>query len=456
MTDHNNRPLLLVIFGITGDLAKRKLLPALYHLFEQGELPSLTRIIGVSRQPVETEQLLEATFGQNKPKNLAGFRKFLQIHQLDMSDRNAYVNFATELKNISSNLGLDVNRIYYLSIPAQAFVDVVEHLGQTGHSERFSNESSLPKILVEKPFGYNSRSAHQLITATEKYYREEQVYRIDHYLAKETAQNILVFRFNNPLFQSVWNSKYIDKIIVSAYESIGVEGRANFYEQTGALRDLIQSHLLQLLALVTMEEPKTLDSAGIHRSKVRLLESIETITENDVPTMAFRGQYEGYRQEVNNPKSNIETFARLRLIIDNAQWRKTEVIVESGKSLHERNSTIQVHFSGDSEKDCSNLLEFRLQPKEGITIALQAKRPGLDKTTETVEMDFDYARSFGGSSSEAYQRVMIDAIRGDQSLFASAAEVMAAWKIVENVLQYWEKSGDGLKIYPQNSSPIKL
>ena len=456
MTDHNNRPLLLVIFGITGDLAKRKLLPALYHLFEQGELPSQTRIIGVSRQPVEAELLLDATFGQNKPKNLAGFRKFLQIHQLDMSDRNAYVNFATELRDISSNLGSDVNRIYYLSIPAQAFVDVVEHLGQTGHSERFSNESSLPKILVEKPFGYNSRSAHQLITATEKYYHEEQVYRIDHYLAKETAQNILVFRFNNPLFQSVWNSKYIDKIIVSAYESIGVEGRANFYEQTGALRDLIQSHLLQLLALVTMEEPKTLDSAGIHRSKVRLLESIEAIAEKDVPSMAFRGQYEGYRQEVNNPNSNIETFARLRLIIDNAQWRKTEVIVESGKSLHERNSTIQVHFSGDSEKDCSNLLEFRLQPKEGITIALQAKRPGLDKTTETVEMDFDYARSFGGSSSEAYQRVMIDAIRGDQSLFASAAEVMAAWKIVENVLLYWEKSGDGLKIYPQNSSPIKL
>ena len=459
MNDYEKSPLLLIIFGITGDLAKRKLLPALHHLLQREDLPDDVHIVGVSRQDVDVDELIKSISTVNPSLSTSDFTKLkqhLSLRKLDLSQKDGYYNLAEDLKTISQNLGPNVNRIYYLSIPAQAFSEIISHLGDTGHADIFPGEVNLPKILVEKPFGFDTESAQTLIDSTEKYYQDNQVYRIDHYLAKETAQNILIFRFNNPLFQSIWNSKFIEKIKVSAFESIGVEGRANFYEKTGALRDLIQSHLLQLLALVTMEEPKILDSAGIHRSKIRLLDSIEQIAENDVIKYASRGQYEGYRDEVSNQASNTETFARLQIVIDNEQWRGTEIFVESGKGLDERISTITIYFRGNEKNTTANTLEFRLQPKEGITISLQAKKPGLNNATERVEMDFDYARSFGASSSEAYERVIIDAVRGDQTLFASSAEVMSSWRIVEKVLDNWQKSDKDVTMYPFGSNPEKL
>lgn len=460
MSDYQERPLLLVIFGISGNLARRKLLPALYHLLKRGDLPKQFRVIGISRKNYQMDQLF-SDIGEYLPSDLDAtilnsLRQNTVITQLDLDEHDAYVVLREQLITASKELGGDTTRLYYLSIPAQAFGGVVKSLGESGHNLPFENETTEPRLLVEKPFGYDTKSAQALIGAADEHYGETQIYRIDHYLAKETAQNILTFRFNNPLFQTIWNARHIDRIAIGAYETIGIEGRADFYEKTGALRDILQSHLLQLLALIMMEQPAKLESSDIHRAKLRLLDSILPIDAGSVEQKADRGQYDSYRTEVNNPNSLTETFARLKLSVDNEQWRGVPVILETGKGLERKCTEIAVHFRESTESIGDNTLTFRLQPSEGITLSLQAKRPGMTNATDTVAMEFDYATSFAGSTAEAYERVILDAVRGDQSLFASGHEVMASWRIVENVISEWSKSDQNLKIYSVGEKPENL
>ncbi|MBL8121491.1 glucose-6-phosphate dehydrogenase [Candidatus Saccharibacteria bacterium] len=455
MNDYRERALILVIFGITGDLAQRKLLPALYNLRRKHELPEQTRIIGVSRQQVSADEIyapvVERLSGVGFDQSvLDNIKSSTEIVTMDLDSAPDYERLLGHLHDISKQLGPGVSRLYYLSIPAQAFASVVSHLGATNHNEPFHEDADRPRILVEKPFGYDTASAQVLLNVTKQNFGEEQTFRIDHYLAKETAQNILTFRFQNPLFQSLWNAHYIDSIRISAFETIGIEGRAGFYEHTGALRDFVQPHLLQLLALITMENPGQLDSRSIHRAKLRLLESVCTIEPSEVAAKTLRGQYASYRDEVANPNSTVETFARLNLAIDNEQWRGVNVVLETGKGLSERFTEVHVTFKAADASGNTNTLIFRLQPREGITVLLRAKQPGLQNDTEQVEMDFDYSRSFG-ATSEAYERVIIDAMRGDQSLFASADEVLASWQIVEHVLQQWTDHGEDLRFYPIGS-----
>jgi len=459
--DYKESPLLLVVFGITGDLSHRKILPALYRLLERGDLPNQFTVVGVSRQEYSPEQLYQDFQSRYKGECNTEILRKLQdsttIQTLDMSDESSYHALRTTLEQASVALGSGARRIYYLSIPAQAFIGVIDRLGSSGHNDMFANESEAPRLLIEKPFGYDLASAKALVEAATAHYSEDQLYRIDHYLAKETAQNILTFRFNNPLFQTIWNARHIDHITVTAYEAIGIEGRANFYEQTGALRDFIQSHLLQLLALITMEQPGTLDSPNIRRSKRRLLESITPISKENVSQQSLRGQYNSYREEVQNPESITETFARLTFEIDNEQWRGTSIELATGKALSERISQIAVHFRADpNEQHGSNTLIFRLQPSEGITLTLEAKKPGLSNETKVVDMAFDYTSSFGFSNAEAYERVIIDAIRGDQSLFLSSEEVLACWQIVENVIEAWQQSSEGIVFYESGSNPAEI
>lgn len=452
MNNYLDNPLIIVIFGITGDLSQRKLLPALYHLTKRQELPRDVRIVGVSRQKIPVSQVYKAL-----PERIHGTdldkAVIEQLHdntimvQMDLDSTDEYLAFKEQLRTLSEELGPGVSRMYYLSIPSQAFVSVVHHLGRTGHHEPFGDDAERPRLLVEKPFGYDTASAQTLVRAADEHFGEQQTFRIDHYLAKETAQNILTFRFQNPLFSSIWNNRHIESIKVVAYETLGIEKRVTFYEQTGALRDFIQSHLIQLLALITMERPTAFESADIHAEKLRLLDSITTIAPSAVSEHATRGQYDTYRSEVANPHSTVETFARLQLAIDNERWQGVPMIVETGKALHEKCSRIIVSFRTSPEAPGENTLVFRIQPREGITLSLQAKRPGLDKETETVDLDFDYKRSYG-PTAEAYERVIIDAIRGDQSLFASAAEVLSSWRIIENVLVAWQNNPDDLRIYP--------
>jgi glucose-6-phosphate 1-dehydrogenase len=451
------QPLVLVIFGITGDLAQRKLLPALYQLAKADELPEQLQIVGISRRDVEKDEVFaqlkefvgEEDYHQDVEQHL---RDHTEMRQMDLLDKAEYESLLAHLQQIEDSIGEGGSRLYYLSIPSQAFTPIIKLLGETGHNAPLSGGKDAPRLLIEKPFGYDLVSAKELIQVLEQHFGEGQVYRIDHYVAKETVQNILTFRFHNPLFESIWNNKHIDHISIVAHEKLDIEGRANFYEQTGALRDLIQSHLLQLLAITTMARPARLESTEIHETKLQLLASIQPIAPDHVAHDAVRGQYEGYRDEVQNPDSVTETFARLKLWIDNEQWTGVPITLQTGKALNEKLTEISVCFrQPDDAPDEQNRLVFRIQPQEGITLRLQAKQPGIKNITEGVDMDFDYARSFNQRPAEAYERVIVDAIRGDQTLFASSAEVIRSWEIIENVLEQWSHSADGLLPYPKGS-----
>jgi glucose-6-phosphate 1-dehydrogenase len=296
----------------------------------------------------------------------------------------------------------------------------------------------------------------KLINETSEYYDENQIFRIDHYLAKETVQNILNFRFNNAIFESLWDHFHISLIEIYATETIGIEGRANFYDKTGALRDIIQSHLLQLMAIVTMEEPLSFSSVHIHHSKLALLKYVKQINAADVDSSSLRGQYQTYKDEVKNPDTNTETFAAIKLIIDNPRWENVPIVLKTGKSLNEKKTAVTVLFKRNDrneEMTQHNSLSFRIQPNEGIDIGIIVKKPGLDNELEAVDMDFSYSRFFAADTQrDAYERVLVDAIRGDHTLFATSEEVIATWEIVDQVLLNWSKDGRNLQIYNNNSS----
>jgi glucose-6-phosphate 1-dehydrogenase len=452
------QPLVLVIFGITGDLAQRKLLPALYHLKQAGELTDEVRIVGISRRDVTTDEVYSelAQFVGGDDFD-AGIQQYLQeqteMRQMDLVNHDDYVSLLARLREIETGFNQGCSRLYYLSIPSQAFTPIIRMLGETGYAEQSEGASDAPRLLIEKPFGYDLASARELIGVLNEHFNENQVYRIDHYVAKETVQNILTFRFKNPLFESIWNNRHIERIAVTAHEQLDIEGRVGFYEQTGALRDLIQSHLLQLLAITTMARPARLESEDIHLEKLKLLEAVQPIRPDEVKEHAIRGQYEGYRQEVDNADSTVETFARLDLWIDNEDWTGVPVVLETGKALNEKCTEITICFRQpeDAAHD-QNTLTFRIQPSEGITLHLQTKRPGIQNITDGADMDLDYARAFSERPAEAYERVIVDAIRGDQTLFASSAEVVRSWEIVENVLEQWSRSGENLLPYAKGSA----
>ncbi len=456
--DRLKRPLLLVIFGITGDLAQRKLLPALYQLAKAQELPENMRLVGVSRRDVDKDTVFErlAEFvgsDDYDPQVEQRLKEQTEMRQMDLVNQDAYKQLLIRVQEIETELGETGSRLYYLSIPSQAFTPIIRLLGETGHNEPLANSQELPRLLIEKPFGYDLASARELVTVLGEHFSEGQVYRIDHYVAKETVQNILTFRFKNPLFESIWNNMHIDHVGVVAHEKIDIEGRADFYEQTGALRDFIQNHLLQLLAIVTMGRPRNFTSEEIHQQKLTLLEAIKPVAPDDVPQMTMRGQYEGYRDEVGNPDSTIETFARVNLWIDNDQWTGVPITLESGKALQEKLTEISVCFRQPEDAvEEENKLVFRIQPKEGITLHLQIKQPGIQNITNGADMEFDYARSFNKRPAEAYERVIVDAIRGDQTLFATSAEVIRSWEIVEHVLEQWSRSDAGLIWYTKGSA----
>ncbi len=453
-------PAIIVIFGITGDLAQRYLLPALYHLVKDELLPEHTVILGVSRRDITAEELLEKVElcvgeidGVCDPAAVANVRERLQMMQMDITNDGDYDRLLTRLNAIEAAAGMCLNRLYYLSIPPQVTSPIIRLLGEHGLNASCPHGAASTRLLVEKPFGYDLASAQELIAETAKHFGEEQVYRIDHYLAKETVQNILAFRLNNPIFASLWGSRYVSDIQVTVAEKIGIEGRSTFYEQTGALRDMVQSHLLQLLAITTMEPPSELTSDAIHASKLELLNAVQALPEDKIDELAVRGQYDGYREEVSNPDSTTETYAALRLSIDNERWRGTEILLRTGKALPERRTDISLTFKPTKETTQQNVLTFRVQPNEGIAVGLCVKKPGFEDELQPAEMDFSYARSFADAHGhpDAYERVLLDAVRGDRTLFATSDEVLASWRIIQPVLAAWQRGGDGLEAYSNGS-----
>lgn len=440
-------PPVIVIFGITGDLSKRKLLPALYHLLRQDVLPANTKIVGVSRHAMTPDELLATVelcvLEKDQVCDPVGLRKVrdaLHTVQLQPDNPADYGKLKQALDSFDQSGPLD--RLLYMALPATAYASMVPHLAAVGLNQGRN------RILFEKPFGYDVSSAQAMLELVSEHFTEQQVYRIDHYLAKETAQNLLTFRMHNPIFMPLWNGEHIHRVHIRATETIGIEGRVNFYEQTGALRDFMQSHLMQLLALTLMDLPahNDMSSQAIHAAKQAFFADLQPAD----PTKAVRAQYHGYRDEVGNPDSQVETYAQIELSHQSARWQGTELVLETGKGMDRKSTEITVEFKTPGERR-HNQLVFRLQPDEGIGLDLVVKQPGFDSKMHHTSLDFSYQETFGDQHIDAYERVVMDAIRGDQSLFASDADVQATWRVLQPILDAWARPGSDLLTYPMGS-----
>jgi glucose-6-phosphate 1-dehydrogenase len=459
-------PQALVIFGATGDLTRRKLMPAVYTLFCDGLLPEHFAVVGFAREAMDDDEFRRrmrdalAEFATN-PEDEAWARFAPRISYVGsvFEDPAGFLALKQRLEELDSQQGTGGNRLYYLAVPPGVMELVAEQLGRAKlvcdpRSECFS------RIIVEKPFGHDLDSAKKLNEDLHRVFDERQVFRIDHYLGKETTQNMLVFRFGNVIWEPVWNRTFVDHVEITVAETVGVEQRAGYYEKAGALRDMVQSHLLQVLALVAMEPPASYDADSIRTEKVKVLRSIRPIRGDDVAHEAVRGQYAksedgkmaGYREEPNvAPESTTETFAGLRLWIDNWRWADVPFYVRTGKRLKKKVSEVVVRFrpaphpimdNVEGDTPAPNALVLKIQPQEGISLFFEAKVPGMRGELRPVSMDFDYSRAFQRESPEAYQRLLLDAMVGDATLFAREDEVVAAWTLITPILEEWARSGE--------------
>ena len=417
----------LVIFGITGDLGHRKLLPAISCILRTGDFDNL-EVIGVSRHEADVRQLLESSLG-----NVDDIIDKFSMFTMDLSEVNEYTRLKDRLA-----LEADEQVIAYLSVPPLSATQIVDFMGEVGLN------SPNVKIMYEKPFGMDYESAVDLINRTARYFSDDQVYRIDHYLAKEMAQNIVAFRGGNALFSHIWNSGVIEKIEVLALEKIGIEGRAHFYEQTGALRDLVQGHLMQLLSLTLMHIPEDFEWSKLPDMRLAALEQIDIAK----PELAIRGQYNSYREEVDNPNSSTETFVSLRLHSLAPEWEGVPLILTTGKGLGQKTTEIKVHLRKTHEAQ-SNCIKFKIQPDEGVEMEFFVKKPGYDREFERQQLKFSYPEDI--DLPDAYEQVIVDAIKSRKSLFTGSKEVLRSWEILRPVQDEWRASGDSLRIYEVGS-----
>jgi glucose-6-phosphate 1-dehydrogenase len=456
-------PACLVLFGATGDLAHRKVVPALYQLWRTNLLPHEFMLVAVGRRPYD-----DASFRADIRTSLETYsrvpveegpeRQFLArivYQQGDFADPAAFDRLATRLETIDEEHGTRGNRLYYLATQASAFTEVIAQLGRVGLDHEH-HLGGWRRIVIEKPFGRDLDSAIRLNREVLKVFREKQVYRIDHYLGKETVRNLLVFRFGNGIFEPLWNRRYVDHVQITVAESLGVESRGAFYEETGASRDVLQNHLMQLLSLVAMEPPATFEADALRDEKVKVLRAIAPLSPHQVKTDVVRGQYgpgwvaaqpvAGYRSEPEvDPESETETFVAARFEIDDWRWAGVPFYVRTGKRLPKRSSEIAIQFRPvphrlfkDSSLDPDpNLLALRIQPDEGILLRFGAKVPGLGLDVRSVNMDFTYGSAFNVDSPDAYETLILDALLGDASLFTRADEVEQAWGIVTPVIDAW-------------------
>lgn len=433
---------ILVIIGITGNLAKRRLLPAIQKIAQAGQLPSQFTVVGITRQAIEIDSLLQKL---GPAENFTDLESHLQLFQMDLTKLAEYQRLNEYLTSLEKQFAQPTQRLFYLSIPPQISGNIIEALGQSGLAQHAQT-----KLLLEKPFGTDFASAEELVQTTNRHFSEEQIYRIDHYLAKEMAQNILVFRNGNSLFKRTWNRDFIEKITITAIEKIGIEGRSVFYEQTGALRDLVQSHLLQLAALVLMDIPKNVDWAHVSTQRLQALHQLHLPSQDQFYHAVKRGQYQGYKEEVGQAKSSVETFVQLQLVSDDFRWQNVPITLVTGKALDKKCTEIRIFYRRETAEE-ANQLVFRIQPEEGILVQLWSKKPGYDHQIEQVRLKFAYEENYN-HLVDAYEQVIIDSMRSDHRLFTSSEEVLAAWEILSPIQHQWALQADDLIIYPPGSS----
>jgi glucose-6-phosphate 1-dehydrogenase len=473
-------PTTLVLFGATGDLAKRKLLPALYNLAHEGALPERFHLVGVSRKEKADEDYREECeqairrFSRRPPDEdvLAGLLGNVKYVPGEFDEESVYSELDRVLDEFDREAGETLNRAFYLSTAPNFFPLIVEQLGAHGLSrDEDPTHPAEVRVIIEKPFGTSLAEALELNRRVLDVFEEAQVFRIDHYLGKETVQNMMAFRFANGMFEPLWNRNYIDSVQITAAEDIGIGTRAGFYDQTGALRDLIQNHMLQLLCHVAMEPPVSFTAEEVRNEKVKVLHAIHASKLEEVPEIAVRAQYAaghsggedvpGYLEEDGvRAGSTTETFAALRLEVDNWRWAGVPFYLRAGKRLARKITEIAVTlkpvphlaFSQDGSLGVKpNQLVLTLQPNEGVTLQLGAKIPGSRMRIRSVNMEFLYGTSFISQSPEAYERLIMDAMRGDPTLFTRNDEVEAQWRICDPVLRAWESSQDSLPQYEAGS-----
>ena len=463
----------MIIFGASGDLTNRKLIPALYNLAVTGFLPKNFAVIGFARKPKTDEsfraELYEAVkeFSRSKPIDEAVWATFaerLHYAQSDYSNLADYEALNERLLEIDKGHGTQGNRLYYLATPPEAYPTIIEHIGRSSLCK--DCPGSWSRIIVEKPFGHDLQSARDLNAHTHQFFREDQIYRIDHYLGKETVQNILVFRFSNGIFEPIWNRRYVDHVQITVAENIGVENRGSYYEQAGVIRDIIQNHLLQLVALTAMEPPAEFSADSVRNEKVKVLKAIRVDRTRGDGTI--RGQYgpgkvggqlvPGYTQEAGVAvDSTTETYLAMKLLIDNWRWAGVPFYVRSGKRLPKRTSEIAIVFKmpplllfsdTTAQQIEPNTLVLNIQPDEGISLKFGSKVPGSGEKIRPVVMDFKYGTAFNVPAPDAYERLILDCMLGDSTLFTRSDEVETAWSIITPVQQKWQDdSGSFMELY---------
>lgn len=458
-------PQILVIFGASGDLTQRKLVPAIYQMKRDRRMPPEITVVGVARRPWSHDYFREQMrqgieeFGEGiGPEDFwKDFAQGLYYFPGDIDNPESYEKLKVFLAEIDEKRRTRGNRVFYLSVSPNFFPEAIRQLGAAG----MLSDPSKQRLVIEKPFGRDLSSAKALNRVVQNVCTEQQVYRIDHYLGKETVQNLMVFRFANAIFEPLWNRHYVDHVQITVAETVGVEDRAGYYESAGALRDMLQNHLMQIFCLTAMEPPNSLDADSIRTEKLKVLQASRLADVNNLEFSAVRGQYSagwmkgkpvpGYREEPGvDPNSGTPTYVAMKFLVDNWRWQGVPFYLRTGKRLPKKISEIAIQFrevpllifQSAAQQASPNVLTMRVYPNEGISLRFEGKRPGPDLRTRTVDMDFSYGSSFGVTSSDAYDRLLVDCMLGDQTLFTRADEVEEAWRLVTPALTAWETPTD--------------
>ncbi len=475
------RPTTIVIFGASGDLAKRKLIPALFQIYKEGLMPSETKIIGFARKEMSDDVFRElmqeslVKFSRSKPTTdsdeVQSFIGKLYYQQGHYDDKSSFESLALRVGELEKELhGEDAisNKLYYLSTPPQVFFNIVSMLGQTGQIADYHDPEFWTRVIIEKPFGRDLESAVALNNNVRSVLHESQIYRIDHYLGKETVQNILAFRFGNSIYEPLWNRRYIDHVQITVAEAGSVGGRGGYYDHSGALRDMVQNHMLQLLALIAMEPPSSFAPKAVRDEKVKVLSSLRLYNDSEIKEHTVRGQYatgsvagkkitDFLSEKDVAPDSRTETFVALKFFVDNWRWSGVPFYFRTGKALPKRITEITIQFrqpplamfdnGGDHNQSTPNQLSIRVQPNEAIRLRFGLKIPGQKMILQPNEMEFCYSDVFQAEQPEAYERLILDAILGDSTLFIRHDEVDAAWTFVDKILNGWSAQ-DRLPVLP--------